>query len=163
MMKSLALSTLTFALTVAAPALAEPDLKPFQEEAKAAFDEAMADPLKAANAACGTKIVVKSEYEKFKADEWSGRSHYSWCVPLLEELKSMCETRPAYKKVITKAVHTVSCLFSGVKPAQKDDGSNGFTLRNLSLAKGVFTMHMAPDMANVNDNARATLEKALNE
>lgn len=156
----LALST---PLAAASPALAEAELKPFQEEAKAAFDEAMEQPLKDANAACGSKITIKSEYEAFKAEAWEGRSHYSWCVPVLDAIKSMCETRPAYKKVLAKKLTSVACVFSGVKPAEKSDGSNEGTLRNMSMSKGVFTFRMSTDSANVGDNAKATLEKALNE
>ena len=154
---------LTTPLMFALPALAEPELKPFQEEAKAAFDEAMEQPLKDANAACGAKITVKSEYEKFNAETWSGRAHYSWCVPVLESVKAMCESRPAYKKALVKKLSTVSCMFSDVKPAEKSDGSNERTLRNMTMAKGVFTFRMYPDAGNIRDNAKATLEKALNE
>lgn len=154
---------LTCPILFASAALAEPELKPFQEEAKAAFDEAVEQPLKDANAACGSKITIASEYEKFNAEAWSGRAHYSWCVPVLEAIKSMCESRPAYKKALVKKLNTVACVFSGVKPAEKSDGSNEGTLRNMSMAKGVFTFHMSTDSANVGDNAKATLEKALNE
>jgi hypothetical protein len=150
-------------LMLALPAFAEPELKPFQEEAKAAFDEASEQPLKDANAACGTTISLKSEYENFKAEPWQGMAHYSWCVPVLEAIKAMCESRPAYKKALAKKLKSVACVFSGVKPAEKSDGSNEGTLRNMSMAKGVFTFNMSPQSANVSDNAKATLEKALNE
>lgn len=150
-------------LVFASPAIAEPELKPFQEEAKVAFDEAMEQPLKEANAACGSRITIRSEYDKFKAETWQGMAHYSWCVPVLEAVKAMCESRPAYKKALSKKLNSVACLFSGVKPPEKSDGSNEGTLRNMSMAEGVFTFHMSPQTANASDNARVTIEKALNE
>lgn len=151
---------LAFVLT-AAPAFAQ-DLKPAQEEAKAKFDEAMEEPMKALNEKCGTKATIKADYENYKDSEWSGRSFYSWCQPAIETITSMCAERPAYKKVLAKKLTSVSCLFAGVKPPQKDDGSSGFTLRNMSFDKGVFTFHIHKDQANVADSAKATVEKALN-
>ncbi|MBK8010525.1 MAG: hypothetical protein IPK13_04200 [Deltaproteobacteria bacterium] len=159
----------TITLIAVAPLLlvrsaeASPELKPFQEEAKADFDEAMAEPLKAANEACGLKLTVTSEYEKFDAKEWSGRAHYSWCVPVLEQIKSLCEKRPAYKKVLVKKLKSVSCVFSGVKPAEKKDGSSDFTIRNMEFKGSAFVFHMATNQANVGDSAKTVLEKALNE
>lgn len=64
--------------------------------------------------------------------------------------------------LIGKKLTAVSCSFAGVKPAEKNDGSNGFTLRNMSFEKGTFTVHLHPDLANIGDNAKATFEKALN-
>ena len=86
------LSTATFA--------AEPELKPAQEEAKAVFDQAMEEPLKALNEKCGTKVTVKSDYQNFKDADWQGKAHYSWCQPVVEAITSMCSDRPAYKKAI---------------------------------------------------------------
>ena len=74
----------------------------------------------------------------------------------------MCADRPAYKKVIAKKLTGVSCLFAGVKPKEKKDGSSDFTLRNMSFDKGVFTFHIHAEQANAADSAKATLEKALN-
>lgn len=151
-------------LALSSAAVAAPELKPFQEEAKADFDEAMAEPLKAANAACGLKLTYSSEYEKFDAKVWAGTQHYSWCVPVLEEIKSICETRPAYKKVLVKKLKSVACLFTGVKPQEKNDGTSGFTIRNMELKDGVFVFHMTPEgQANFNYSAKTVLEKALNE
>lgn len=142
---------------------AEPELKPNQEEAKGKFDEAIEAPLKELNDKCGTKIkAVKTDYENWKEDDWSGRAHYSWCPDAVSAIASMCEARPAYKKAIAKKLTGVSCLFAGVKPKDKKDGSNDFTLRNMSFEKGTFTFHLHPDTANIGDNAKATMEKALN-
>ncbi|RKH66148.1 hypothetical protein [Corallococcus llansteffanensis] len=139
----------------------EEDLKPAQEEAKASFEEDIKGALKAANDKCGTKLTVTSDFKNFKSEEWSGTSFSSYCEGALQGIEAMCE-RPAYKKAISKKVTSVACLFSGVKPTQKDDGSNGATLRNMSLEKGVFTYHLGKDHANITDNAKATLEKAFN-
>lgn len=142
---------------------AEPELKPAQEEAKGKFDEAVADPLKALNEKCGTKITtVKTDYENFKEADWPNTAFYSWCPGAIEAITSMCEARPAYKKAIGKKLTGISCLFAGVKAKDKKDGTNDFTLRNMTFDKGVFTFHIAPDQSNLADNAKATFEKALN-
>lgn len=147
----------------AASFAAEPELKPAQEEAKGKFDEAIEAPLKDLNEKCGTKIAtVKSDYENFKDADWSGRAFYSYCPDAVTAIASMCEARPAYKKAIAKKLTGVACLFAGVKPKDKKDGSNDFTLRNMSFDKGTFTFRLHPDAANIGDNAKATLEKALN-
>ncbi len=151
---ALGLSTFAFA--------DEPDLKPAQEEAKAKFDEAIEEPLKDMNAKCGTKVTVKTDYQNFKGDEWSGMAFYSWCNAVPEAIGSMCADRPAYKKALAKKLTSISCLFAGVKPKDKKDGSNDFTLRNMSFEKGAFIFYMSKDMANLNDNVKATIEKALN-
>ncbi|MBS1153837.1 MAG: hypothetical protein H6Q89_5535, partial [Myxococcaceae bacterium] len=65
-------------------------------------------------------------------------------------------------KVISKKLTGISCLFAGVKPKDKKDGSSDFTLRNMTFEKGVFVFRIHPDEANVADSAKATLEKALN-
>lgn len=142
-------------------AFAEEDLKPAQEEAKAALEEQIEDALKATNDKCGTKLTVKTDFQNFKPEDWSGTSFGSYCQAVIQGVEYMCE-RPAYKKAIAKKVTGLACLFGGVKPAEKKDGSNEGTLRNLSFDKGVLTYRMAKDHANINDNTQATLTKALN-
>ncbi len=142
---------------------AEVELKPAQEEAKDKFEAEIADSVKAMNEKCGTKVTVKADFQNYKDADWSGTSVSSYCSSIPNTLASMCESRPAYKKAISKKLTGVSCLFTGVKPAQKDDGSNGATLRNMSFEKGVFTYTMSPTgHANLDDNAKTTMEKALN-
>jgi hypothetical protein len=140
----------------------EPELKPAQEEAKGQGDEAVEAPLKAMNEKCGTKITVKTDYENFKGAEWEGVSFSSWCPAAIDAIAGMCADRPAYKKAIAKKLTGISCLFNGVKPKDKKDGSNDFTLRNMSFEKGVFTFRIHKDEANLGDNAKAVLEKAFN-
>jgi hypothetical protein len=141
----------------------EPELKPAQEEAKGQSDEALVEPLKALNEKCGTKIAaVKTDYENFKEADWSGVAYYSWCPSAIEAISAMCAERPAYKKALSKKLTGVSCLFAGVKPKEKKDGTNDFTLRNMTFDKGVFTFRIATDQSNVADNVKATVEKALN-
>ena len=142
---------------------AEPELKPAQEEAKGKSDEALEPALKALNEKCGTKVKdVKTDYENFKDADWSGTAFYSWCPTAIESISALCGERPAYKKAIGKKLTGVSCLFAGVKPKEKKDGSNEYTLRNMSFEKGVFTFHIEKDESNLADNAKATFEKALN-
>ncbi len=160
MKKLLAAALFSFAAVSFAAA---PELKPAQEEAKGKSDEALEAPLKELNEKCGTKVKeVKTDYENFKAEEWSNSAHYSWCPDAVSAIASMCEARPAYKKAIAKKLTGVACLFAGVKPKDKKDGSNDFTLRNMSFEKGTFTFHIHPETANIGDNAKATMEKALN-
>ncbi|MBK8010021.1 MAG: hypothetical protein IPK13_01620 [Deltaproteobacteria bacterium] len=154
---------LTFAsLSLAATASAAPELKPFQEEAKAKFDESMEEPLKAANKACGITLTVASEYEKFDAETWKGRWHYGWCVPVLEEIEKMCASRPAYKKALAKKLKSVRCLFSGVEARDKKDSSTVWTRKNMSVKDGTFIFHMDKEQANLNVAAKEALEAALN-
>jgi hypothetical protein len=138
------------------------DLKPAQEEAKEKFETEIADSVTALNEKCGTKIVVKADFENFKDADWAGTSYSSYCSGVTDALGEMCASRPAYKKVLSKKLTGVSCLFSGVKPAEKKDGSNEGTLRNMSFEKGVFIWHMAKHGANLGDNTKATMEKTLN-
>lgn len=141
----------------------EPELKPAQEEAKAKSDESLEPSLKTLNEKCGTKIAaVKTDYENFKEADWSGSAFYSWCPGAIDAIAAMCADRPAYKKALGKKLTGVSCLFAGVKPKDKKDGSNEYTLRNMSFEKGVFIFHIEKDTANIGDNAKATIEKALN-
>lgn len=142
---------------------AEPELKPAQEEAKGKSDEALEESLKGLNEKCGTKIAaVKTDYENFKEADWSGTAFYSWCPTAIDAITAMCADRPAYKKALSKKLTGISCLFAGVKPKDKKDGSNEYTLRNMSFEKGVFTFRIEKDEGNIADNAKATLEKALN-
>lgn len=142
---------------------AEPELKPAQEEAKGKSDEALEAPLKSLNEKCGTKIAaVKTDYENFKEADWSGTAFYSWCPDAIEAIAAMCADRPAYKKALGKKLTGISCLFAGVKPKDKKDGSNEYTLRNMTFEKGVFTFRIEKDESNIADNAKATFEKALN-
>lgn len=156
---------LVFALTMSicgSAFAAEPELKPAQEEAKASFDESLEDPLKAMNESCGTKIVLKTDFQNFKSEEWNGKGVYSWCQNVVQTIGGMCKDRPAYKKALTKKLTGISCVFAGAKPAQKKDGTNDGTLRNMSFDKGVFTFNMFPDATNISDNTKAVIEKALN-
>jgi hypothetical protein len=151
-------------LLTLAPALAlAQDLKPAQEEAKAEFDKTMEPLMKAMNEKCGTKVTVKTDFENFKREAWTGRAYYSWCQPVPDTIAQLCADRPAYKKVLSKSLKGISCLFSGVSELKKDDPTNAMTLRNMSFDKGVFTFHMAPEgQHNFEDNVRKTVENALN-
>ncbi|MCE9672611.1 hypothetical protein LY474_32865 [Myxococcus stipitatus] len=142
-------------------AFAEEDLKPSQEEAKESFEEKIAPSLKSANDKCGTKLTVKTDFQNFKPEAWGSSNYGSYCEAALNGLESLCE-RPAYKKAIAKKVTGVSCLFTGIKPAAKDDGVNDATQRNITLDKGNLTYHMDKDHTNISDNTKVVVEKALN-
>jgi hypothetical protein len=139
------------------------DLKPAQEEAKEKFQNETEEALKAMNDKCGTKIVVTTDFNNFKEEAWAGTSYSSYCAGPIGAIGAMCEARPAYKKILAKKLTGVACIFAGVKPAEKKDGSNEATLRNMSFSKGVFTFHLGKDIgANLEENTKATIEKALN-
>jgi hypothetical protein len=160
--KDLMKKVLVAMFVVAGFAFAE-DLKPAQEEGKEAFEKETADSLKALNEKCGTKATITADFANFDAEKWSGVSYPSYCRDVVDAVAEMCSSKPAYKKVIAKKLTQVACLFKGAKPAQKDDGSNGATLRNMSFNKGVFTLFLDKDTnANLGENVRTTLTKALN-
>lgn len=152
-----------FAAVLSLSALAfAAELKPAQEEAQDKFNEETADSLKALNEKCGTKVTLKTDFENFKGDEWSGTSYPSYCTAVLDTLASMCADRPAYKKALGKKLTSVSCLFAGAKGPAKDENYNVTTTKNMSFEKGTFTFHMLKDLSNLSDNAKAVIEKALN-
>lgn len=148
-----------------APGLASAEeLKPAQEEAKAEFDKTMDPAVAKMNEACGTKVTVTTDFQNFKRDAWRGIAYYSWCQDVPDTIAELCTKRPAYKKVLTKQLKGISCLFAGVSPLKKEDKTNEMTLRNMSFDKGVFTFHMAPEgQHNLAANVQTTIEKVLNE
>lgn len=146
------------------PTIAHADLAPAQEEAKTAFESETEDAITAMNGACGTKIAVTADFEHFDTDVWAGTIQpQALCKLVITTVEYMCKDRPAYKKVMGKQLSKIHCSMAGAKPAQKKDGLNDFTLRNMDMTKGVFTLRMHKDMVNVEDNSQKTLEKALNK
>lgn len=141
---------------------AEPELKPAQEEARKDFEEGIEEMLNTVNERCGTKLAVKTDFENFKPDDWKGIGVYGQCKDALNVFSGMCAERPAYKKAIAKKVTGVACLVGGAKGAEKKDGTNDRTKRNMSFDKGVFTFRMFPEAINVYQNANEIIEKALN-
>jgi len=143
---------------VPAFAVAASGMKPFQKEAKTKFDEEIADPLQAANTACGVKLALKIDFENLKAADWEGNSISSRCAAMLNAVAKVC-AKPAYKDELTKAVKEVACLFNGKKPG---DGSMS-AMANMSVKGKAFTYKMHKDDPNLEDAAQAVIEKALNE
>lgn len=133
------------------------NLKPFQKEASEAFDKDLAESLKAANEACGVKLTIKTNFEAFKAEEWSGQSIYSRCSAMLDAATALCG-RKAYKDEFAKRIKEVHCLFGG-----KDGGDNEKTLANMSVSGKALVYKMHPNNSNLQENAQKTLEKALNQ
>jgi hypothetical protein len=137
-------------------------LKPAQEEAKAKMETETADRLKELNEKCGTKAVVKSDFENFHADEWKAHSYSSYCADVMYQLSQMCE-RPAYKSVLGKQLNSISCLFGNSKP--KSANATEATVMAMSYQKGTFTYRLTPEGASTNIGEAVTqvMEKALNE
>jgi len=137
-------------------------LKPAQEEAKAKMETETAEALKEMNDKCGTKAAVKSDFENFNATEWKGHSFSSYCADVMSQLGQMCE-RPAYKNVLSKQFHSVSCLFGNAKP--KSAQAAEATVMAMSYANGTFTYRLTPEGASTNITEAVTqvMEKALNE
>lgn len=112
------------------------DLKPAQEEALARFNKDVQTNLDAANAACGTSMLLG--------------------------VKMACSS-PAYKKAVAKNVKGLACLFAGVK---KDIPSGRESTRekaNLSLEKGIFIYRLDPAHAGVAIAADQVLRAALDK
>ena len=150
-------------MTIAATAFAE-DLTPAQEEAKALFDEKTSEAVEQLNESCGTKATVSCDFTYFKPDVWArGTQPYDQCELVLQTIDRMCKDRPAYKKALGKSLATVRCVFTGVKPKQKKDGSADHVLRNMSFAHGVFTLRMTPELTNVEEGTQKTVERSLNK
>ena len=160
----LKLETLCLAVALtAAPAFADDDLKPAQEEMKDKFEKEIEAPLRALNDACGTKLKLTVDWKNFDVEVWSSSlSSVSYCQGAIEGVAKACE-RPAYKKAIAKKVTGVACLFKGAsKPTDKDTSENNATLRSMSIDKGVFTYKMLiNDHSNLTDHAVTTIEKAF--
>jgi len=160
----LKLETLCLAVALAAaPAFADDDLKPAQEEMKDKFEKEIEAPLKAMNDACGTKMKLTVDWKNFDSDAWgTGLTSVSYCQGAIEGVGKACQ-RPAFKKAIAKKVTGLACLFKGgSKSTDKDSLENNATLRSMAIDKGVFTYKMlVDDHSNLTDNAVATIEKAF--
>ncbi len=154
--------TLAFAVCFV-PLTAHAELSPAQQEAQNTFDEETKDALDALKGTCGVQVKLTSDFENFNSETWvRGIQPEALCKLVLQTTESMCKERPVYKKALAKRLTTVSCLFAGVKPKQKKDGTSDFTLRNMSFAKGTLTLRMHGDHVNVEDVTKTTIEKGLN-
>jgi hypothetical protein len=132
-------------------------LKPFQKEAQTFFETKVTDYREDAEKTCGTKFNLKTNFEAFKAEEWTNTASYDWCAQVFTAIKQLCE-KDAYKDELVKNIKEVRCLFGG-----KDGSDNAKTQANMSVGGKAFTHKMHPTSSNIGDNARAVIEKALNQ
>jgi hypothetical protein len=153
--------TLLSLVVLASSVAVAQDLKPFQEEAKEKFEKAIAKPLKAMNDKCGTAVLVKSDFENFNKELWKGKSYPSWCEGALDGILSLCSTRPAFQKALSKKLTAVSCVFAGGIAKAKDEVAADYVAKQMKFEGGVFTFMMHPDMNNLKVNAEKVVEKAL--
>ncbi len=136
-------------------------LKPFQEEAKAAFDKKLPDVLESLNKKCGTEIsTVTTDFENLPAGDRGGA-----CVEVIDGLGYFCE-KPTYGKVFGKALTGISCLRAGAlnrreKDSLKSSGASECSLRNMSFKKGQFTVLEADCHSNVTQSVEHFLRQTL--
>ena len=155
------------------------ELKPFQKEAKIAFEKSISSALKDANTACGTRLKVKTNFNWFDPKDWDGVGYEDSCKEMLLGLASMCE-RPEYKKALAKKVTRVACLFTWNLPENmaryggmfgasnsepldntKKAGTHDTRPRNVSISKGWLMYEMHKGDKTVADDTRTVLEEAL--
>jgi len=117
--------------------------------------------LKKATASCGFKIVVGTDFENYKASDWRDTKPSAVCSTVIGVVGDYC-TSPKTKAAIVKQVKSLSCLFGGRLPKEEGEfENNSYTRRNMSLAAGVFTIHLAPDFEDLFFNTRDVLEPEL--
>ncbi|RKH68492.1 hypothetical protein [Corallococcus aberystwythensis] len=155
------------------------ELKPFQKEARSSFEKSISGTLKDANTACGTRLKVKTNFNRFDPNDWDGVGYEDSCKEVLRGVAAMCE-RPEYKKALAKKVTGVACLFTwdlaadiaryggmyatvDPKPSDnaKKSGTDGTQPRNVSMWKGLLTYQMHKGDKTVADDTRAVLEETL--
>lgn len=149
------------------------ELKPFQKEARLSFEKSISSALKDANAACGTRLKVKTNFNWFDPKDWDGVGYEDSCKEVLRGITAMCE-RPEYKKALAKKVTGVACLFTwdlsqialyGAHAPEPSDtkkaGTNDTKPRNVSLSKGLLMYQMHKGDKAIADDTRAVLEDAL--
>jgi len=154
---------IVFVIAACLPAVVRADdLTPAQDEARIVFEEETSNALGEMNAQCGTKAAITVDWKNFKPAAWErGIQPQALCKLVVTEIGYMCRDRPPYKKALAKQLKGVSCVFAGVQPKQKKDGTNDFTRRNMSFAKGRFTLRMHGELVNVEDNTKFTVEKTI--
>ncbi len=122
--------TLLLAFPLAAAAA---DLKPFQVEAKEAFDEQMKNIVAELNTACGTKFTdVKSDFEAFDKANFRQMPPGQTCSQLTYAVKETCKS-PAYQKALQSKVKGLACLTAPAAADAKD---------TFTMVDGVFTYRM---------------------
>ena len=160
-MKNLVLAAaVLFAFTVFAE---DDDLKPAQEEAKAAFEKDIADNLKAANEKCGINLAMPTvDWKNYSKEAVSNMSLSGYCGgAIIDSLGAMC-ARPAYKKAIAKKVTSLKCNIVGGRAPEKGENYNVHTQAHIKLEKGVLSYTLQKGHTNLTDNGKAVLEKAFN-
>lgn len=127
------------------------DLKPFQEEAKAAFDNQMKTIVAEVNTACGTSFVgVESDFENFDKKNFAQMPPGQTCSAITYALKTVCKSEP-YKKVVMAKVKGLSCLMkAGSKSA-------------FEFPSGVFTYNMVREKPPSGIDATNALKTELDK
>jgi len=127
------------------------DLKPFQEEAKAAFDKQMKSIVAEVNEACGTSFSeVKADFENYDKKNFPQMPPGQTCSTLTYAMKTTCQSAP-YKKAVATKIKGLSCT---MKPGAK----NAF-----DFGGGVFTYNMVgekqPSGIDATNALKAELDK----
>lgn len=150
------------------------ELTPFQKEARRSFERSISSALKEANAACGTRLKVKTNFNWFNPKDWDGVGYEDSCKEVLLGIAATC-ARPENKKAFARKVTGVACLFTwnlsevalygALDPehpeTKKKAGANDTEARNVSLSKGLLMYEMHKGDKAIADETRAVLDEAL--
>lgn len=148
-------ATLLAALLTSTLAFAA-DLKPGQEEAKAAFDKQWKSLLADINTACGTKLdAVKTDFESYEKKNFTRATPGTVCSTLSYAMIQTCKSEP-YKKAVVAKVKNLSCLFTGSNKDTKDGKEN------LTLDGDTLTLRLDQDRT-ASGVAVQTLKEALDK
>ncbi|MDP3234383.1 MAG: hypothetical protein Q8S33_10185 [Myxococcales bacterium] len=110
------------------------DLKPVQEEAKAAFDKQMKSIVAEVNTACGTSFVdVTSDFENYDKKNFPQMPPGQTCSSITYALKTVCKSEP-YKKAVMAKVKGLSCLMKAGSKTPYEFPAGVFTY-NMVLEK----------------------------
>ncbi|MBL8950934.1 MAG: hypothetical protein JNK82_09175 [Myxococcaceae bacterium] len=141
------MNPLTVMLVVVAAA---PDLKPFQTEAKEAFDKQMKDLVGEVNTECGTKFTeVASDFQSYDKADFKQMSAGQTCSQLTYAVIQTCKSA-AYKKAFVAKVKGLACLTA------KTDAKAPYEVKD-----GVFTAHLT--VAGGGLQAKKALEAELDK
>jgi hypothetical protein len=140
---------------------------------KASFHAMLAEPLQEANDACGAKLQLTSDFESIDHDAWVNaresdaravRRVATLCGYVLEAVGTLCKAEGVGAKwhdVVASQVKTIRCQFTDILPTNSGEGRAVWMKRNMSFAKGTFTVKLAPGEMPPTDQANEVLRKVL--
>lgn len=115
-----------------------------QKQMMAKQDEALVDPLRQANEACGTSIKASIDWPGFLSAQIGNNSISGFCESALSTMRGMCSDALAKKEIAAK-VQTYTCGFGGAGK------------RAMSLKDGNLRLDIDWDASNYDDFIKAWL------